>query len=110
MHNGRVMHVRGTKRLTRSKDAAILQQAQMDRLESPRKTGIETLQGWLSHPNNTFLKRTEEKLWNSEHKEDFVALCHEEIVSETDHLTKWILGMTPWFHSFLGYRIKVGTA
>lgn len=88
-------------------DEALLQQAEINKLEKAQKQDLEVLQDWLRRPEggNNFLQSFEDRPW-SDDTDDLVALGG--IGSDIDAVTKWTVSRAiPWLNQHGMHRLKV---
>jgi hypothetical protein len=89
-------------------DEALLQQAQLLKLETTNKGDLQYLRGWLDHPDggDFFLEGDEADTWDDENPEEYVTLYSE--IEEKDSFTLWARNtfVRRW-HNRIFYRFKV---
>lgn len=96
--------------LTCSLDTAILQQAEINKLERPAKSSFERLKEWLGHPEggNFFPYGRERRIWEVEDRRDLVALSTlSSRHGEADRFANWLnASLLPWCHRHGAHRFK----
>jgi hypothetical protein len=97
--------------LTSKLDTAILQQAEINKLERPGKSSLKLLKDWLEHPEggNFFPYGRERRIWEVEDRDDLVALSTlSSRHGEADWFTSWLnTSLFPWCHRHGAHRFKV---
>ena len=79
------------RKLTRnSKDAALLQAAQISQLEAPRESELTFLRDWLQRPTmgNSFLRGREDSIWKGHAPQEMVTLAQRQM--EQDPFSNWL--------------------
>jgi len=93
------------------KDEALLQQAQLNKLETADKSDTDFLKTWMEHPDggNFFLKGREAQIWSTARPDELVALSTlSSRHGECDGFTAWMHGrLVPWFHRHGAHQLKV---
>ena len=71
-------------------DAALLQVAQVSKLERPRSDELEFLKNWLQRPNmgNSFLRGRESRIWAGRAPREMITLAQREM--ERDPFSTWL--------------------
>jgi hypothetical protein len=92
-----------------TQDAALLQEAEINRLASVNKENLDVLRDWLRRPDggNAFLADAghEGEPWQNKKVNDLVALCPKE---DDDVLTHWFGDkFIPWLHKICLHKIRV---
>lgn len=92
-------------------DIAILQQAEINKLERPRESSIKLLKEWLEHPDGGYFfpYGRERRIWDFEDKDDLVALSTlSGRYGDADRFTHWLdATVYPWCHRHGADRVKV---
>jgi hypothetical protein len=92
-------------------DTAILQQAEINKLERPGKASVKLLMEWLEHPDggDFFPHGREKRVWDNDSTDDLVAISTlSSRHGETDPFTRWLnASMFPWCHRHGAHRFKV---
>ncbi|PVH87646.1 hypothetical protein DL98DRAFT_649265 [Cadophora sp. DSE1049] len=87
-------------------NAALLQQASINRLKPARNYDIRLIQSWIVRPEggDSFLRGLEGDPWDEENESDLITVCTRQ---DVDIFTGWIAQtLLPWLHRIVLYRWK----
>jgi VIT1/CCC1 family predicted Fe2+/Mn2+ transporter len=83
------------------------QVSQLNRLNTPQKSQLSGLKGWLNGSRNGFLKDEENQTWHDE--TESLYLCLATDLRETDAFTETMQNIIVGpYHRLIGHRLKTG--
>ncbi|GKZ93960.1 hypothetical protein CBS115989_4376 [Aspergillus niger] len=91
------------RKLLKEYNTALLQQAQLLRLNAPEKADLEVFQAWLKEEESRNMWFSPPDQWRGENESDLVALNSRH--EETDRFTRFVYTrVLSWFHRMVGVK------